>query len=89
MLAFQVYLASDLANQYSFSEEEECQIRCCIDFHNLNKACRKMNFIFLTLPCWSMPLLVIKCFPLWTNLVTTIKSRCMLMTWRRQPSGLL
>lgn len=64
-----------LASYIILVKKENGQIRCCVDFRNLNIACQKNEFPYLTLRCWSMELLVTQCSPLMIVSVVIIRSR--------------
>lgn len=49
------------------------QIRCCIDFRDLNKACPKDEFFYPILTCWSMLQPDIRCSVLWMASMGTIR----------------
>lgn len=77
-VGYKAYLAPDLASQHCVCQEKKNgQIRCCIDFRNLNKACPQeelpnIDMIVDAVARHSMSL-DIRCCPLCIDLVATTR----------------
>lgn len=60
-------------------KKENKQIRCCIDFPNLRKACPKYEFHLLNIDMLVGGILDIQCFPSWMGSVAIIRSKWIYM----------